>query len=212
MKAKPKVQPKERPILFCRSMVRAILEGRKTQTRRTCKVQASEDCGVYLRPDGFWTYTQCKGVSVCDPFACPYGNPGDRLWVKETFFVSGRCVVYRASVSSFIDFKWKPSIFMPRKFSRLMLEIVRINLHPVQHISERDAIAEGVTWRECENFDPVKIKGPYGPVSGPGRIAYQELWDRINGKKHPWISNPWVWSIEFRLLETEYPLSLQLNN
>jgi hypothetical protein len=89
---------------------------------------------------------------------------------------------------------------MPRAASRLTLEITNIRIERLNHISEADAIAEGVTWRKCDDFNPVPIAGPYGPCSGPARAAYYALWESINGPGS-WEANPWVWVVEFKRIQ-----------
>lgn len=192
---------KERPILFSGAMVRAILEGRKTQTRRVI-------------PNDWW---RCLDPDDEDDRAaaipqCPYGVPGDRLWVRETWWQipeptarqlrdgadTWPKVAYAADESDVEreenrEFGWKlrPSIFMPRQFSRLTLEITSVRVERVQDISEGDASAEGVYVGAEE---PRATSGYYGP-----RNAYKHLWDSINAKRgHSWESNPWVWVLEFR--------------
>ena len=156
---------KERPILFSAPMVMAILAGTKTQTRRVIKPQPSVAQN------------------------CPYGTPGDHLWVKETFWTGGDAVNYRAD-GEMPEYmrdvsRWKPSIFMPRKLSRITLEILDVRVERVQDISEEDAKDEG---------------GLYG--AGSYRDGFAVLWDSINGKKHPWESNPWCWVLTFKPCET----------
>ena len=197
---------KERPILFSAPMVRAILAGTKTQTRRIAKLNESGR----VKAVG-----SCLNWHLDDPNAinaCPYGQPGDRLWVRETWQsltdngvcysltppASGCCVLYRATDEErwIPPLPWRPSIFMPRWASRITLAIENIRIERLNHISEADAVAEGVTWRKCDDFQPVPIPGPYGPCSGPARAAYMELWESINGRDS-WHSNPFVWAITF---------------
>lgn len=177
---------KERPILFSGEMVRAILAGRKTQTRRTLKIQPYEN-GVALINQNHDAF-----ITAGPDYGCknPYGHPGDRLWVKETFMPDpyvGQNFIYRATEPDpdrYNGHKWKPSIFCTRKASRLTLEIVAVRVERLRQISEADALAEGVTsaaWSAVE--------------------SYFTLWESINGKTHSWESNPWVWVIEFRKLE-----------
>lgn len=181
---------KERPILFSGPMVRAILEGRKTQTRRVKKPQPI-DLGV---------------IHIVGQIKCPYGQPGDRLWVRETFCPDW-CdeVIYRADdptgraardAGYSHEPKWKPSIFMPRWASRIDLEVVGIRAERLQEISEDDALAEG-----CEPGGGA-CSGPMDPVEYDGYTASDEfaaLWDSINAKRgHSWESNPWVWVVEFK--------------
>ena len=147
---------KERPILFSGPMVRAILDGRKTMTRRIVKQQA--DNGGYcqsLDPDkGVWLVH--NGGSI----RCPYGQPGDRLWVRETWsaWTGGMTscgeerapqIEYKATSQS--EGPWRPSIFMPRWASRILLEITDVRVERLNDISEEDAIAEGFDLKLCEN-------------------------------------------------------------
>jgi hypothetical protein len=171
---------KEQPILFKAETVRAILEGRKTQTRRIIKSQSTTS-EIYQRPDELWIYT-INGVGVGLPFKCPYGQIGDRLWVRETWAPSyhGEDCIYRADPDDEIfkfTGKWKPSIFMPRWASRINLEITNVRAERLQDITEEAAQAEG-----CESRD-----------------SFKSIWDSINGgRSFGWDSNPWVWVIEFK--------------
>lgn len=169
---------KERPILFSAPMVRAILEGRKTMTRRVIKPQRSE-----------WALVEGCQEKI---LSCPYGQVGDRLWVKETFrtdaYIDER-VEYRATptveaqVESYDPMpKWKPSIFMPRKHSRITLEITGIRVERLKDITEEDAIREGIN-----NMGSVMRHVGF----------FQDLWESINGPDS-WEANPWVWVVEFK--------------
>lgn len=172
----------EKPILFSGPMFRAIIAGRKTQTRRICKDQQSTNP---------FKFSESIAASHC-----PYGQPGDRLWVRETWQLNGNQredVVYRATANLHSEIPWKPSIFMPRWASRLTLEITRVRVERVQDISEKDAKAEGTTL----NPDYVKQK-LYGDQDGGWTFEYRKLWDSINAKRgFGWFKNPWVWVIEF---------------
>ena len=198
---------KERPILFSSPMVRAILEGRKTQTRRTVKPQPVKLSGPNL--DGLWSDTVLPVVRY---FACPYGVPGDRLWVRETWCawdtteediecdeVEGNVaslvergigryhVTYRADPNRYAN-KWRPSIFMPRWASRITLEIEAVRVERLQEISEDDALKEGVSTM-------VRIGGV--EFESTARLEFGKLWESINGPGS-WDANPWVWVIQFR--------------
>jgi hypothetical protein len=187
---------KERPILFNTEMIRALLDGRKTQTRRVVKHIPMLGgplawCAAAAAQEPGW-------VNIVGDYRrfCPYGQPGDRLWVRETFkaFPDGD-LFYRADFGDVIpvhaddnseDWTWKPSIFMPRAASRLTLEIVSVRVERVQSISHRDALAEGVS------YDVSKPDGAPVPT-------YQKLWDSINAKRgYGWDKNPWVWVVEFK--------------
>ena len=187
---------KERPILFNGEMVRAILDGRKTQTRRVIKIQSTTTERPYLRPDGLWTYTVCDGVAAVNPFACHYGIPGDRLWVRETLSKSandtliydadGAPVMYGGESEKTNIKKKIPSIHLPRWASRINLEITNIRVERVQDISVIDCACEGIEFAEND-------------YSENARYKYHMLWDSINLKRgYGWDANPWVWVIEFR--------------
>lgn len=180
---------KERPILFSAPMVRAILEGRKTMTRRTIRIpkcNTPEDVFLTLLLEGL-----SKGA-----ISCPYGKVGDRLWVRETFCdrdSEGFLIkpIYRANEQEYEDAdgwyfepKWIPSIFMPKKYSRITLEITNVRVEQLQDISEADAKAEG-----CDHFIIRDRLTSYVD-------DYKNLWNRINGPGS-WDANPWVWVIEF---------------
>lgn len=179
---------KERPILFSTEMVKAILDGRKTMTRRVIKPQPE--------------YTECS-YTVRLRSKCPYGVIGDRLWVRETYFPNeGQTpnIIYKADWNDrhetgiIFACAWKPSIFMPRKYSRITLEITNIRVERVQEISEEEAKKEGVgdpydyqdgDYYDVLDFDGVEIN----------KCAFAGLWDSINGKKYPWTKNPYVFVI-----------------
>lgn len=201
---------KERPMIFTASSVRGILAEIKTQTRRIVKPQPFDIGPVGGTFAAAWNE---KTAEAYEHFHCPYGQPGDRLWVRETFFpcpigqYATNCkipkqkpdkwtVLYPADGDGIsAPLKWKPSIFMPRWASRITLEITGVRVEWLQKISEADALAEGVTIPSYDkNLEPVTIGGC---TSGAGRIAYKELWESINGP-NSWHANPWVWVIEFR--------------
>lgn len=181
---------KERPILFSGETVRAILEGRKTQTRRACKFRLGQDEVMTELRDG-----SLKRTEECSP----YGKPGDRLWVRETwakqeFHTQPLKIRYRADHDdeAGLPWSWKPSIHMPRWASRINLEITGIRVERVQDISEEDAEAEGVhgcDWGHGMDYGgkPCYCK------------PFEALWDSINAKRgYSWDSNPWVWVVEFK--------------
>jgi hypothetical protein len=175
---------KERPIIFSGPMVRAILEGQKTMTRRILKPQPKGNPyfnrGLWRDPGELIVGTEIK---------CPYGQPGNRLRVKETWNgTQGEGVAYRATEPDMNGEPWKPSILMPRKYSRITLEIIRIGIERLQEISEEDAKKEGFGW----------IGHSDGEEDPLYRLA--QYWDKLNGKG-AWESNPWVWVIEFKVME-----------
>jgi hypothetical protein len=193
---------KERPILFSGAMVRAILDGRKTQTRRVCKLQNASD---YAYGGAMWTDRQQVD-------RCPYGQPGDRLWVRETWncIDTGRLtqrqdwVRYRATDGE--EMRWRPSIFMPRWASRITLEITGVRVERVCDIINLDAYNEGFSSNECDTCDGTGYwsDGEYcEDCSGEGHISesgnFRALWDSINAKRgYGWEANPWVWVVEFK--------------
>lgn len=196
---------KERPILFSARMVRALLDGSKTQTRRIYKNRKHPDSGCDMAASEL----VCEPQHVIDRI-CPYGQAGDRLWVKETWSEVGTMdpgsIVYRADYPACVpaeyqnvppaaEIKWKSSLFMRRTANRILLEIVGVRVERLQDISEADARAEGA--REC---DPVT--GREVLLAGRSQrrnyvLHYRDIWEQINGASS-WEANPWVWVIEFR--------------
>jgi hypothetical protein len=226
---------KERPILFQGAMVRALLAGTKTQTRRLVKVRHPKGSTEPSQPKGdFWKATLfASGLLqwVADlvppsswprqPVTCPYGQPGDRLWVREAFMYEPADYCWEASVSipsrpaSTVyraDFPnsqagegWKPSIHMPRKLCRLVLEVTEVRVERLQSISEADALAEGIERIPYTgpNAGPLKfsVRDSFGSANFPTAVeAYSYLWDSINGKTPgaSWADNPWVWAVSFK--------------
>jgi hypothetical protein len=169
---------KERPILFKPEMVNAILEGKKTQTRRVVKIRKAVDEIIRPLPD-----------------ICPYGVVGDRLWVREAWSIAEKKfdpevsrIVYRADgVDPLPDAtgraRWRPSIHMPRAASRLLLEVTEVRIERLKDITDKDARAEGVD------------------LTGLGLTSYRQaffwLWRSINGQESL-DSNPWVWVISLK--------------
>lgn len=168
---------KEHPILFSGPMVRALLAGTKTQTRRIV--------------------TQPRFVGPAMIHAGPYGGPGDRLWVRETFAETSGRVIYRESVPMGPGV-WRPSIFMPRALSRITLEVVSVRVERLQDITDDDILAEGVTVAGVAAL--VGKQRSREPIACNLRGLWSLGWDAINGKRAPWASNPWVWRVEFRRL------------
>ena len=179
---------KERPILFSGPMVRAILDGSKTQTRRVAKE--------------FDEMPNLDGILQRFPRqnGCRHGSPGDRLWVRETWAherdgtgcPDDTGVLYRATDPGWDDegtgLRWRPSIYMPRWASRITLEITAVRVERLQSISEADARAEGVTPNAFEQTS-----------DNWGGVLYRRLWEQINGPGS-WHANPWVWAITFQRL------------
>ena len=176
---------REKPILMSAPMVRALLAGTKTQTRRALRD------GTWLDPKA-GVIRMCSvalGVTGFQTVPCPYGQPGDRLWVREAWartriaqdHTGAEIVVYREGDSR-TDYggPWKPGIHMFRRDSRITLEITEVRVERLQDISQADANAEGVA----------------GHPDGPWH-AYRALWLLINGPGS-WDANPWVWAVAFR--------------
>lgn len=218
----------ERPILFSGPMVRAIPDGRKTQTRRVVKPQPETNPSVSkiffgkhpFSPSCFrgtpaaglvggsermaWVAEDwcgnAIGVEEEGWLKCPYGQPGDRLWVRETWapmpggpVTPANGVLYRADGHD-AKWLWRPSIFMPRWACRIVLEIEAVRVERVQHISESDALSEG-----CE---PIHGTEPSGSEWTSYAMGYRGLWDSINAKRgFGWDTNPWVWVIQFKRTE-----------
>jgi len=191
---------REKPILFNDEMVRAILEGRKTQTRRVVKPAKCKDSLCQLAP-----HEIAGEVNQGRHQNCPYGKAGDRLWVREAHaFVPEpayrrsigiyqqinpaddyEACVYRENFDRSRSFPWRPSIHMPRWASRITLEIANVRVERLQDISLADARDEG---------------GPTQGHSGAPisyRKGFRHLWSQINGPDD-WDRNPWVWVIEFK--------------
>ncbi len=210
---------KERPILFSGPMVRAILQGRKTMTRRVVMPQPEASKVAWGCTAG-----QGYGFRFGDENKrrnCPYGDPGDRLWVRETFCtchavgheLDARYQVGcyrvgwpRSGDSPCDDVKWRPSIHMPRCASRITLEIIAVRVERLQDISVKDAISEGIeqgavymspdetAYRNYQDKDPITANYCLSPIA-----SFQSLFNSINGKRPgcAWADNPWVWVVEF---------------
>lgn len=220
---------KERPILFSAPMVRALLAGTKTQTRRAMKPQPATK--------GRWTEWCHKGVLVTDqnvawqPFEtgfplalstpglgwlCPYGQHGDRMWVKETTLnvedAGWVGPVYVASDEGQQALEWgygesddpdfiepfnlkkRSSLFMSRAMSRILLEITDVRVERLQDISTTDALAEGIVLQRDGGFGLADTTHYH---SADPRMSYWSLWETINGTGSV-ETNPWVWAVSFK--------------
>jgi hypothetical protein len=180
---------KEKPIIFSTPMVKAILESRKTMTRRVVKSQLTDDNGFVLMK-GFWVNPK-KDTDRCFDGISPY-CVGDRLWVRETWqedtVTKDGGYFYKADPDGCLLRSWKPSLFMPRKAARIFLEVKSVRVERIQDITEEDAKAEGVTKTDYRILDY--------------KTTFVILWDTLNKKRgYQWESNPWVWVIEFRRIE-----------
>lgn len=201
---------RELPILFNGQMVRAILGGRKTVTRRLIKPQPIDNTEI----DGNFFDGLLRGYVKVDNhphwrenFTNQFAKwqSGDTLWVKETFAPKeiheeppGQAYHYRAD-DEFVEVKWKPSIFMPRIASRITLEVERVELQRLYEISEADAIAEGVTIMDSisSKIQLYQSHKPWAKMEA-AQLAYLQLWGEINGNTSVY-ENPWVWVIRFKV-------------
>ena len=219
----------ERGMIFNAEMVRAVLDGRKTQTRRVMKPQP-EVCprgGHWWPSNVFKTMLHVEeemqngkggwGGLVGD--ACPFGDVGDRIWVRETFGDCGERLVFRADTDDVAKCKvkrWTPPIHMPRWASRILLEITDVRVERLNSISDADCIAEGIIPVPKDRDDDHQFWRDYH-LSGDGtfcvhspRESFESLWKSVRGKSFEqeedtapgsWQANPWVWVIEFKRIE-----------
>lgn len=207
---------KERPILFSAPMVRAILDGTKTQTRRVVKLpnHPRSELEAFDLVHGVATFTDANPFPV--HVRCPYGTEGDRLWVRETFHSCPHCkprVCYRAGgwiepptgapddggdrddkdtrplAPKCAAHGWMPSIHIRRRASRIDLEVTEVRVERLQAITSTDAIAEGI---QRDTRDARIEMLPEARLMG-----FEQLWRDINGADS-WDANPWVWVVSFR--------------
>lgn len=187
---------KESPILFSTPMVQAILQGRKTQTRRLVKRKALE----WLAPDMFTPEFVAENFN-------PYGDEGDLLWVRESFFldemyVQGKLLSQHCNFkTSFPDpskYKWKPSIHLKKEHARIWLQNTGYKIERLNDISKEDAIAEGI--------EPIGKLGYRNYMTPPDMVgvvnptnSFQSLWQSIHGPDS-WKENPWVWAVSFKVI------------
>jgi len=217
---------KERPILFSGEMVRAILAGNKTMTRRVMKPQPVKAEGLADDGNDLWIWAERKRYGAVTSWAepdtmtdkwaldtCPYGKVGDRLWVRETWLYVGPgsgselpCAIeetkdpinhkienvwYRATRPD-DSLRWKPSIFMPRWASRILLEVTDVRVEKLHDIR----VAVGEVEMEGLRFDPMI------PTFAYKLNTFAALWDKINkARGYGWAENPWVWVVEFKRIE-----------
>ncbi|WP_109426592.1 hypothetical protein [Acinetobacter baumannii] len=203
---------RERPIIFNTAMVKAILEGRKTQTRRLVKEKLISEQAEFEsgnRPNVIHSEPSLKYYI---DNSCPFGQVGDHLWVRETFCIGSieeqdhyqgwpkPLYVYQdgdpkqypihkewclSEGISFDDVQWKPSIHMPRSACRIVLEITNIRVERLLSISESDCVKEGIgssLLRDCK------------------KPKFMQLWEEIYGEG-TCLDNPWVWVIEFKVIQ-----------
>ncbi|HFF0233848.1 TPA: hypothetical protein ACGAVC_003849 [Klebsiella pneumoniae] len=198
----------ERGMIFNAEMVRAILDGRKTQTRRPIKWKQTRFTEIGEREDGSsWPWSE-DAEHACDFWhPCPFGAVGDRIWVRETWNKYGGLLTYRADHDWIDDMrketvctaKWVPSIHMPRWASRILLEITNVRVERLNAISEEDARAEGIIDGGCLNCGEPEPCGCANPEPD-ATDAFAYLWQSIYGQES-WNADPWVWVIEFKRVE-----------
>ncbi len=180
----------EKPILFSGEMVKAVLAGRKTQTRRVVKPQPNPADWQRITPEGW---------------RCPYGSPGGTLWVREAFWECNDNNNDRhhyvadgpAPTTERRHYRKRPSIFMPRTLSRINLLVTDVRVERVQEITPEDIVAEGA-WRAEHSVDE---------DCSQAYEAWQDLWDSINAKRgFGWDTNPWVWVVDFERAKEGAPI------
>jgi hypothetical protein len=237
---------KETPILFNTAMVQAIESGIKTMTRRIVKIDpAFENSHIDIRSDyetldsgkrtaGLYAYFYDKDSEVYDT-KCPYGHgqpdwgdrqPGDRLWVRETFFDCSKfkeADLFSHVVGDFIykedtDFigchKWKPSIHMPKVAARIWLEVISVRVERLNDITEQDAIKEGILYDKFlqkYGCNACEVRGSSSCRAGcedgffdNAKDPFKYLWQSIYGNES-WVVNPWVWVVEFKRITNYTP-------
>lgn len=211
---------KEHSILFAGPMVRAILQGQKTQTRRVIKPLCGASPHFHIKEGDRYPYYYRRRDAVWDSFGtaeelaakhCPYGKPGDHLWVREPWFEYQGVYYFAATDNDRLraefrqrpDLKqrlrWRSPIHMTRSYSRITLEILSVRVERLQSISEEDALSGGLE----EKFflsQPCWRGDPEGEWCRHPVDAYKNLWDSLD-RKNPWASNPWVWVIQFQKVE-----------
>lgn len=208
-----------RPVLFSAPMVRELLAGKKTQTRRVVKgnpIGMTSFIGRDNKPTHRFGVHYTHERVINKHVACPYGVPGDKLWVRETWATWASVDNLSPSETGVIDAKeirlwyrsdgccsgvnrgqmgkWRPSIHMPRWASRITLEITDVRVEKLTAISEIDAAAEGIP---VDN--PRDLSEEYGNASYLIQ-RFSALWETINGAGS-WEANPWVWVLEFRRVQ-----------
>lgn len=215
---------RERPIIFSGPLVRAILDDRKTETRRVIRPQPVLDAAA-----GRWSWRErhlSRGVQLSMPAHCPYGAAGDRLWVREAWGSKeadrpgvpggrrpqpGDSIVYRADPGDAWQWRdgslpWRPSIYMPRWASRVTLEVVEVRVERLQEITGEGAVAEGVAVSPCgcEACAQTSVRCP--ATASDAVLLFAELWDSISGKRPgcSWADSPWVWVVRFRRVEVNH--------
>ena len=222
----PAPAPREHPIIFSDSMVRALLAGRKTQTRRVINPQPVGG----VRPEAVVVGKRTPHGLVDghgQPLPrCPYGIAGDRRWVREGYHLDADTLAearaihedvmatmpvlfYRADkANKGAGCRWRPAIFLPRWASRLLLELTDVHVQRLQDITESDARDEGVqtfahAFPSFGRDQPIVCgdRPDFAAGASPYRASFACAWDLINGSRAPWSSDPWVWALTFNVVE-----------
>lgn len=204
------IEPKSHPMILTGESIRAILENRKSQTRPIVKWPLKAGSRKPLievelaSAQGLWRGGDGDGWNV---FECPYGQPGDRLWIRETWAIipdDGGTIIFRAddpedNWKQEADVKWNSPLSLPREDARLWLEIISVRAERLQDITEADIIAEGITVNIAAQMTGI----PWSSLPTLHH-GFAQAWDFINGKRAQWESNPWVWVIEFKQSEAPH--------
>lgn len=204
---------KETGLMFKAPLVRAILSGQKTQTRRVVKPQPAQGQGMvnaaYCGDRHLWLRDgPCDETDPAYEWRCPFGKPGDRIYVRETFALHPQFadLAYRAEGEEFEDSdgalwvpKWTPAIHMPKKLARIWLEITSVRVERLQSISKADAVCDGGLHQLPATGRYVINQGDqyFGGANHDPRELFQEIWESTGGD---WAANPWVWVIDFKPL------------
>lgn len=198
---------KETGLILKAPMVRAILEGRKTQTRRIAKPVRHPDLGNVYSPGALVLEHEPQHVINR---ACPCGQPGDRIYVRETFSQHPEWgeLAFRADGEEFEDAdgwlwepKWNPAIHMPKELARIWLEVTGVRVERLHAITEADAVRDGGLHRLPATGRYVMNQGDqyFGLATHDPRELFREIWESTGGD---WAANPWVWVVDFKVLST----------
>lgn len=198
----------EKPIIFNAEMVRAILAGRKTQTRRILRSQPPSNITRLGKGITGYTVGFDKFEDEVFNIYCPY-QIGYRLWVRETWAeIKKGVIVYKADFNKEVEWRWKPSIHMFKKYTRLWLEITDVRVERLQDITAENCLEEGIdteseSYQIANNIETMNSSYESDLVENCAeKTEFKRLWDSINEKRgYGWKVNPWVWTVEFKKIE-----------
>lgn len=201
---------KETGLMFKAPLVRAILEGRKTQTRRVVKGVGHDNCIVLRKPSKTKAGVFTHAMDAPKLELCPCGKPGDRIYVRETFSQHPEWgqLAFRADGEEFEDAdgwlwepKWEPAIHMPKALARIWLEVTGVRVERLNEISESDCWAEGVeeVMHEFDGVSQCEMAKRLGCCIDDAKPLFAQLWESTGGD---WDANPWVWVVDFKVLST----------